>query len=61
MGFAGPAYQSGVLPSASTMKFKRRKVGTVLLGKSRAPHKLEDVVPQGGLSSSVLVLSATFL
>ncbi len=46
MGFAGPAYQSGVLPSATTMKFKRRKVGTVLLGKSRAPHKLEDVVPQ---------------
>lgn len=45
IGFAGPAYQSGVLPSASTMKFKR-KVGTALLGKSRAPHKLEDVVPQ---------------
>ena len=32
MGFAGPAYQSGVLPSVSTMEFKWRKVGTVLLG-----------------------------
>ena len=62
MGFAGPAYQSGVLPSVSTMEFKWRKVGNVLLGKFRASHKLEDpVVPQGGLSSSVLVLSATFL